>query len=63
MQKTCTATLYLCTRKLIVELKIGAYDKFSKMGVVDTSSYSLHGGMGFCCFCLLHRCVCSSFYV
>lgn len=41
MQKTCTATLYLCTRKLNVELKFGAYDRVGKMGVVNTSKYSV----------------------
>ena len=41
MQKTCTATLYLCTRKLNVELKFGAYDRVGKMGMVNTSKYSV----------------------
>lgn len=63
MQKTCTANLYLCTRKLIVELKFGAYVKFRKMGVDDTSYCSLHGGLGICRYYLLRCAVCSSFYV
>lgn len=43
MQKTCTATLYLCTRKLNVELKFGAYDRVGKMGMVNTSMYPVSG--------------------
>lgn len=43
MQKTCTATLYLCTRKLNVKLKIGAYGRVGKMGMVDTSMYPFLG--------------------
>ena len=48
MQKTCTATLYLCTRKLNVELKFGAYDRVGKMGVVSSSSSAFCGELDFC---------------
>ena len=48
MQKTCTATLYLCTRKLIVELKFGAYDRVSKVGMVNTVDYPIHRSLDIC---------------
>lgn len=33
MKKTCTVTHYLCTRKMIVELKFDYYERVSKMGM------------------------------
>ncbi len=55
MQKTCTETLYLCTRKLIVELKFGAYGRVGKMVMVVVFMYPVFWVVDLCYLSSLHR--------